>query len=106
MAGINNSNFYIDVTSMTGLKEKYDETIKELTELYFDFETEVNNIESQKLWEGKSFDKFKENFDEWKVKYLEELAKLIQLKDFVQNVIDVADELIEIRGNLKNSLEV
>lgn len=106
MAGINNANFYIDVTSMTGLKEKYDDTIKKLTELYFNFETEVNNIESEKLWEGKSFDKFKETFDEWKLQYLEELAKLIQLKDFIQNVIDVAESLIEVRGNLKNSLEV
>lgn len=106
MAGINNSNFYIDVTSMTDLKNKYDETIKSLTELYFNFETEINNIESEKLWEGKSFDKFKENFDEWKLEYLEQLAKMIQLKDFTQSVIDVAEDLIEVRGNLKNSLEV
>ena len=106
MAGIGNANFYIDVTSMTGLKDKYDETIKGLTELYFNFESEIKNIESEKLWEGKSFDKFKESFDEWKLEYLENLAKVIQLKDFSQNVIDVANDLIDIRGKLKDPLEV
>lgn len=106
MAGIGNANFYIDVTSMTGLKEKYDETIKGLTELYFNFENEIKNIESEKLWEGESFDKFKETFDEWKLEYLGNLAKVIQLKDFSQNVIDVANDLIDIRGKLKDPLEV
>ena len=79
---------------------------RKLAELCDISHTEINNIESEKLWEGKSFDKFKENFDEWKLEYLEQLAKMIQLKDFTQSVIDVAEDLIEVRGNLKNSLEV
>lgn len=106
MAGISNSNFYIDNTSLDTLKGSYNTSIQSLTQLYFDFESEVNNIESQELWKGESFDKFKKDFDEWKMEYLKKLSELVQLKEFIEEVKSTSEMLIEQRDSLKSSLEV
>ncbi|MCY6958015.1 WXG100 family type VII secretion target [Clostridium brassicae] len=106
MAGISNSNFYIDNTSLDTLKKSYNKSIQNLTQLYFDFESEVNNIESKELWKGESFDKFKKNFDDWKMEYLKKLSELVQLKEFIEEVKSTSEMLIEQRDSLKFSLEV
>jgi len=54
MAGISNSNFYIDNGTLDTLKDNYNTSIKSLTELYFDLEQEVNNIEGNEFWKGES----------------------------------------------------
>lgn len=105
MAGISNSNFYIDNTSIDTLREKYKTSIKNLTDSYFDFEAEINNIESQELWKGESFNKFKEEFDDWKMKYLKELSELVQIKQFLDDVVATSEMLIEERESLTASLE-
>ena len=106
MAGISNSNFYIDNGTLDTLKDNYNTSIKSLTELYFDLEQEVNNIEGNEFWKGESFNKFKENFDDWKMEYLENLTELVQLKEFVEEVKATSEKLIEQRDSLKTSLEV
>ena len=106
MAGIRNSNLYIDNISLDELKGKYDTSIKSFTDLYLEFENQVNNIESNELWKGESFDTFKEKFDEWKMKYLKNLSEVVQLKEFIEELKATSELLIEQRDNLKNSLEV
>lgn len=106
MAGISSSNFYIDNSSLASLKDGYETSIKSFTDLYFDFEKEVDNLESNELWKGESFDAFKKNFDDWKMDYLKNLSELVQLKEFIEEVKATSEMLIEQRDNLKNSLEV
>lgn len=106
MVGILSSNFYIDNSSLDSLKDSYNTSIKSLTDLYFDFENEVNNLESNELWKGESFDKFKENFDSWKMEYLKSLSEVVELKEFIEEVKATSEALINQRDNLKTSLEV
>lgn len=103
---ISNSNFYVDVQSINDLQTKYNESIKVLTDLYFNFENQANEIESQELWQGNSYEKFKEIFDKWKIDYLQRLTEIIQLKDLLEEVIAVTEILIAERNGLPSSLEV
>lgn len=106
MGGIKNSNYYVDINEMNELKEKYNTTIDTLTQLYFNLETQINNIENQEEWQGKSFENFKEIFDEWKLTHVKRITELVQLKDFLEEVISVTEVLVSERDSLSNLLEV
>ena len=47
MGEISNSNYYVDIYAMSELETKYNIVIDTLTELYFNLETEVINIETE-----------------------------------------------------------
>ena len=47
MGEISNSNYYVDIYEMSELETKYNIVIDTLTELYFNLETEVINIETE-----------------------------------------------------------
>ena len=99
-------NIYIDLDSLKELQDKYNNAIKRFTDLYFDFEAEIKKIEEENAWQGKSYEEFKEKFNQWKISYLQKLSEIVQLKDFIEDVSTVGELFIEQRDKLKDSLNV
>lgn len=106
MGGIENSNYYVDIDAINELQTKYNTAIDTLTELYFNLEKEIINIEDQEQWQGESFKEFKEVFDKWKLTHVKRLTELVQLKDFLEEVVAVTEVLVSERDNLTNYLGV
>lgn len=98
-------NFYINVKDMTELGKKYDDAINKLNDLYSDYLYQIELLSSERYWTGKSQEAFKESFEFCKLNYVRSLAKVIQLRDFISQIIQVGNGLIESRDNLKNNLE-
>lgn len=106
MALISNINLYIDKESIGELINSYNTSIKTLTDLYMNFENEVNELGDNESWTGESFDKFKEEFSDWKMKYLKSLSELAELKEFLEQVKSTCELLIGQRNDLKKPLGV
>lgn len=106
MAGIINSNFYVDMENIKKLEKTFNDEVDNLAELFLSLEGEVGNIEGEEAWVGKSYDKFKEKYEEWKMEYLQSLTELLQLKQYLEEVLALTEELIVQRDQLPNYLEV
>jgi uncharacterized protein YukE len=106
MAEIKNSNFYVEMENIKELSNTFNDEIEKLTELFLDLEKEISNIESNEGWVGKSYDSFKGKFEEWKLDYLQRLAEILQLKQYLEEIAALTEGLIEERDQLPNYLEV
>jgi uncharacterized protein YukE len=72
--------------------------------LYRQFEVKVDELESNKLWEGASHQAFVSKFDEWKVNYLKRLAQLTQLGLYLGDIAATGEDLTKKRNALTKPL--
>ncbi|MGL5150372.1 MAG: hypothetical protein ACRC7N_07360 [Clostridium sp.] len=101
-----NINFYINTESINTLKSSLSDEIEKLTQTYLDLEKRINEIEGNNVWSGKSYDSFKEKFEEWKLEYLQNIVEITMIKQFTEDIVSLGEELIEQRDALYKSLEV
>lgn len=106
MAGINGSNFYVDIDVISKLKESFDKEIESLTELFFKVDEEIKGLEGNDSWSGNSYDAFKVEYDKWHIEYLQRLTQILQLKQYLEDVKATAELLIDERDALPSYLEV
>ena len=101
-----NDNLYINLDTIEMLKDSFNKEIENLTELFLELMNEVKIIETSDMWSGKSYDSFKTEFETWKLDYLEGITKLLQLKQYLEEVKAVGESLISERNSLTTFLEV
>ncbi len=81
-----NDNLYINLDTIEMLKDSFNKEIENLTELFLELINEVKIIETSDMWSGKSYDSFKTEFETWKLDYLEGITKLLQLKQYLEEL--------------------
>ena len=91
-----NDNLYINLDTIEMLKDSFNKEIENLTELFLELINEVKIIETSDMWSGKSYDSFKTEFETWKLDYLEGITKLLQLKQYLEEVKAVGELVKEI----------
>ena len=101
-----NDNLYINLDTIEMLKDSFNKEIENLTELFLELINEVKIIETSDMWSGKIYDSFKTEFETWKLDYLEGITKLLQLKQYLEEVKAVGESLISERNSLTTFLEV
>lgn len=106
MSGIGNSNFYVDLDAITTLIDSFNCEIEKLTELFLQVENEIKSLEYNEAWTGSSYEAFKTEYEKWNIEYLQRLTQLLQLKQYLEEVKAITEELINQRNALPNYLEV
>ena len=106
MAGIGNSNFYVDLDVITTLRDSFDKEIEKLTELFFQVDKEIKSLGTNNAWTGSSYDAFKREYKKWNLEYLQRLTQLLQLKQYLEEVRAITEELIKQRNALPSYLGV
>ncbi|MBQ6819775.1 MAG: hypothetical protein IJO26_00585 [Clostridium sp.] len=106
MAGIKNSNFYVDLDVITSLINSFNSEIEKLTEVFLQVENEMKGLEYSDSWSGSSYESFRSKYEEWNLEYLQRLTEILQLKQYLEEVKAVTEELINQRNTLPNYLEV